>query len=72
VPIQALGLAAGDKVLSYLTFTRGGNELGRWPADAALVLAYAGPELGAEPAQEREREALDAGRSGSLGGLMDR
>ncbi len=71
VPISALGVAAGDQVMSYLTFARGGLQLGRWPADAALVLSYAGPDLGLDPGEEREREAAGPSRPGGVGGLMD-
>lgn len=45
VPLSALTLSAGDKVFTYFTFTRGTEELGRWPADTPLLLNYAGPEI---------------------------
>ena len=45
VPLQALGLAAGDKLFTYITLMRGDEEIGRWPTDAPLLLNYAGPDL---------------------------
>jgi alpha-amylase/alpha-mannosidase (GH57 family) len=45
LPLSALGLSAGDKLFTYFTFFRGGQELGRWPADTPLLLNYAGPDL---------------------------
>jgi len=48
VPLSALGLKAGDRLFTYCTLTRGGEEAGRWPADSPLLLNYAGEELETE------------------------
>lgn len=48
VPLSALGLAAGDRLFTYFTFTRAREELGRWPVDTPLLLNYAGPDLDME------------------------
>jgi len=32
----------------YLTLTRNGEEIGRWPADAPMLLKYAGPDIEVE------------------------
>jgi hypothetical protein len=48
VPLSSLRLAAGDKLFAYFTFTRGREELGRWPVDTPLLLNYAGPDLDAD------------------------
>lgn len=45
VPISALQLDAGDFIFASLAHHRGGNELGRWPADSPMKLMYAGSEL---------------------------
>ncbi|BBA71647.1 glycoside hydrolase family 57 protein [Geobacter sulfurreducens] len=45
IPLAPLGLDPRGKLFASVTLTRGGEEFGRWPADAPLLLAYAGPEL---------------------------
>ncbi|QVW35034.1 glycoside hydrolase [Geobacter sulfurreducens] len=45
IPLAPLGLEPRGKLFASVTLTRGGEEFGRWPADASLLLAYAGPEL---------------------------
>jgi len=45
IPLSALNLSAGDKLLTYFTLTRNSDQLGRWPADTPLLLNYAGPDL---------------------------
>jgi alpha-amylase/alpha-mannosidase (GH57 family) len=45
IPLSALHLAEGDRLFAYLTYTRGRDELGRWPLDAPLLLNYAGTAL---------------------------
>lgn len=45
IPLSPLGLEPRGKLFASITLTRGGEEFGRWPADAPLLLAYAGPEL---------------------------
>ena len=45
IPLAPLGLEPRGKLFASVTLTRGGEEFGRWPADAPLLLAYAGPEL---------------------------
>jgi len=46
VPLSALGLSTGNKLMSYFTLTRSGDQLGRWPAGTTLPLTYAVPDLG--------------------------
>ena len=48
IPLSALSLTPGDKLFSYLTYTRSRDELGRWPVDTPLLLNYAGPDLESE------------------------
>lgn len=48
VPLAPLGLEPKGRLLAFVTLIRNGEEFGRWPADAPLVLAYAGPELDVE------------------------
>jgi alpha-amylase/alpha-mannosidase (GH57 family) len=50
IPLPALKPAPGDKLFAYLILTRQGEQLGRWPLDAPLLLSYAGPQLGADGA----------------------
>jgi alpha-amylase/alpha-mannosidase (GH57 family) len=45
IPLPALNLSSGDKLFTYLTYTRNRDELGRWPVDTPLLLNYAGPDL---------------------------
>ena len=45
IPLSALKLSPGDRLFTYITYTRSRDELGRWPLDTPLLLNYAGPEL---------------------------
>ena len=45
IPLAALNPKPGDKMFSYLTLTRVGEEIGRWPTDAPMLLEYAGPDI---------------------------
>ena len=45
IPLGSLGLEGGDKICVYVTYSNNDRELGRWPADAPLMLDYAGAEL---------------------------
>ena len=45
IPLPALNLSPGDKLFTYITYTRNRDELGRWPVDTPLLLNYAGPDL---------------------------
>ena len=71
IPLSALGLKAGDKVSSYFTFTRRGDQLGRWPADATLPLTYAGPGLDLESCQLKQVSTLELQSGGAPLGDAD-
>lgn len=45
VPLAPLELSPGNYIFVSLAHQRGGDELGRWPADAPMKLLYAGGEL---------------------------
>lgn len=45
VPLAPLELSPGDYIFVGLVHLRGGDELGRWPAEAPMKLIYAGGEL---------------------------
>ncbi|HEX9023141.1 MAG TPA: glycoside hydrolase family 57 protein [Geobacteraceae bacterium] len=45
IPLAAINPEPGGKLFAYITLMRRGDEIGRWPIDAAMVLKYAGPEL---------------------------
>ncbi|HEY6872866.1 MAG TPA: glycoside hydrolase family 57 protein [Geobacteraceae bacterium] len=45
IPLEAINPEPGGKILGYLTLTRAGEEVGRWPTDAPMLLKYAGPEI---------------------------
>ncbi|HYS44481.1 MAG TPA: glycoside hydrolase family 57 protein [Geobacteraceae bacterium] len=45
IPIEAINPEPGSKIFSYLTLTRAGEEIGRWPPDAPMLLNYAGPDI---------------------------
>ena len=45
VPLNAVNPEPGSKMFSYLTLTRAGEEVGRWPTDAPMLLTYAGPQI---------------------------
>jgi alpha-amylase/alpha-mannosidase (GH57 family) len=48
VPLKAVNPELGGKFFAYINLLREDVELGRWPAESAMVLKYAGPELGLE------------------------
>ena len=48
IPLEAVNPVPGDKVFAYLTLIRAGEEEGRWPMDAPMLLEYAGPDLESE------------------------
>ncbi len=45
IPLEAVNPEPGGKIFSYLTLSRAGEEVGRWPIDAPMLLKYAGPEI---------------------------
>ena len=45
VPLEPLGLPPGCKLFASITLVRDNEEIGRWPADASLMLQYAGAEI---------------------------
>jgi alpha-amylase/alpha-mannosidase (GH57 family) len=45
VPLAPLHLEGGEYLYASLVHQRGGDELGRWPADSPMKLMYAGGEL---------------------------
>lgn len=45
IPIEAIGPVPGGTIRAFVVLRRNGDEIGRWPADAPLLLAYKGPEL---------------------------
>jgi len=45
VPLSPLDLAVGDYIFVSLTYLRGDEDIGRWPADAPMKLLYAGGEI---------------------------
>jgi hypothetical protein len=45
VPLEAVKPEPGVNFFCYLTLTRNGAEIGRWPADAPMLLKYAGPDI---------------------------
>ncbi|SNB47714.1 glycoside hydrolase family 57 protein [Geobacter sp. DSM 9736] len=45
IPLDPLDLEPGARLLAFVTLVRGQEELGRWPADGAMQLTYAGPDL---------------------------
>jgi hypothetical protein len=45
VPLEGVNPEPGGTFFAYLMLTRGGEETGRWPMDAPMLLKYAGPEL---------------------------
>lgn len=45
VPLESLNIATGDCLFVSLVHQRASNDIGRWPADAAMKLYYAGGEL---------------------------
>jgi alpha-amylase/alpha-mannosidase (GH57 family) len=48
VPLEAVNPEPGMNIFSYLTLTRNGDEIGRWPADAPMLLKYDGPDIEVE------------------------
>ncbi len=45
IPLTALKLAPRSKLFASLSLVRDNEEIGRWPADAPLMLYYAGPDI---------------------------
>jgi alpha-amylase/alpha-mannosidase (GH57 family) len=45
VPFAALNPEKGSKIFVYFTLVRDNDEIGRWPADAPMLLKYLGPDL---------------------------
>jgi alpha-amylase/alpha-mannosidase (GH57 family) len=45
IPLEVINPEPGGKIFCYLTLTRSGEEIGRWPTDAPMLLSYAGPEI---------------------------
>lgn len=45
VPLSVVGPAKGRPLFAYLTLTRGGEEIGRWPTHSPMALNYRGAEL---------------------------
>jgi hypothetical protein len=45
VPLASLNIATGDCLFVSIVHQREGNDIGRWPTDAAMKLYYAGEEL---------------------------
>ncbi len=45
VPLAIIDAEPGGRLFAYLTLRRSGEELGRWPTDAPMLLTYAGPQL---------------------------
>jgi alpha-amylase/alpha-mannosidase (GH57 family) len=45
ISLEAIGLKPRDRLFATVTLSRGGQEVGRWPMDSPMVMAYAGPEL---------------------------
>ncbi|HEX8960747.1 MAG TPA: glycoside hydrolase family 57 protein [Geobacteraceae bacterium] len=45
IPLEAISPEPGGKMFCYLTLSRGGEEMGRWPTDTPMLLKYAGPEI---------------------------
>ena len=45
IPLSALGLAPDSKLFASVTLVRDNEEIGRWPADAPLMMYYAGPGI---------------------------
>ncbi len=45
IPLDAINPEPRGKMFCYLTLSRSGEEMGRWPTDAPMLLTYAGPEI---------------------------
>lgn len=45
IPLNIIKPAAGSKLFASLSLVRDNEEIGRWPADAPLILNYVGPDL---------------------------
>ena len=45
IPLVSISPEPGSIIFSFLTLTRSGEEIGRWPTDAPMLLKYAGPEI---------------------------
>jgi alpha-amylase/alpha-mannosidase (GH57 family) len=48
VPLVAVSLEPGCRLLACITLVRSANEIGRWPPDGAMSLKYQGVELESE------------------------
>jgi hypothetical protein len=48
VPLVAVSLEPGCRLLACITLVRSANEIGRWPPDGAMSLKYLGVELESE------------------------
>jgi hypothetical protein len=45
IPLDAIKLAPKSKLFAFVTLIRDNEEIGRWPADAPLMLYYEGPDI---------------------------
>jgi len=45
VPLSVVDPERGRPLFAYLTLTRDGDEIGRWPTHSPMALSYRGPEL---------------------------
>jgi hypothetical protein len=45
ISLEAIGVKPRDRLFATVTLSRGGQEVGRWPMDAPMLMTYAGPEL---------------------------
>ena len=45
IPLSSIKPTPKSKLFAYVTLVRDNEEIGRWPADAPLMLYYAGQEL---------------------------
>ncbi|HIJ80609.1 MAG TPA: glycoside hydrolase [Desulfuromonadales bacterium] len=45
IPLDVIKPAAGSKIFASITLQRDGEEIGRWPTDAPLMLYYAGADI---------------------------
>jgi alpha-amylase/alpha-mannosidase (GH57 family) len=48
IPLGAIAASPGKNIFVALTLMRGGEEVGRWPTDAPMLLKYAGPDIEVE------------------------
>lgn len=45
IPLESIHPEPGGKIFCYLTLTRGGDEIGRWPTDSPMLLKYTGENI---------------------------